>query len=237
MSDTVSNHSVYMITDPEQIEQAKALMIDIFGERDYFEKLFACNTDKRIFAMSDNGNICACAVLYTYERIGYVYSMCVSHSHRGRGFFKSLCKYIIRFGRFGYDRIFLVPADAGLFASYKKLGFDTVLSSKLYDIHDCDCEPTLISDDFYTAYSQSVDFVIDREVLELHFMFSSDRPAKVFKNGKFIGYGAVSSDHKLISVYPLNSDIYIQYTKKENIALSIDYTERLEKFTDGVYID
>ncbi len=236
MNVTDSNFHVSVLSSPEETESAKSLLVRVFGYPDYMSRLFGLQIRKTVFGVFSDSELCACTLLFTSDRVGYVYAMCVSPEHRGKGMFKLLCSHITEYGKARYDRIFLVPATERLFSSYRSMGFEKVLYRKLYDTAHLKIINTEYSREFYSSYAENVDFAAEYELLKLHFEFSADRPVSIFKFGVLIGFGVVSANGKLISAYPFSGQ-NIEYTGKEKTALSIDYTPNLEMFTDGVYID
>ncbi len=236
MSVTESNYSVSVLTNRHELDEAKNVIASVFDCADYANELFALPEKFTVFAIRTNDIICSCAMLFESERYAYLYSMCVLPEYRGNGMFRTLCTHISKYGEGRYDRLFLVPADRRLFDTYKKLGYTTELSRRIYSTSGLDALPIGITDGFYEAYRHSVGFIIDRPLLELYFKHSTDKPVKIMRDGVCYGYGVLSDAAVLKAVYRLHGAVDIEF-EKETFALSIDYTPTLEKFTDGVYID
>ncbi len=236
MSVTASNYSVSVLTDRDDLNEAKNIIASVFDCAEYADELFALPVKFTVFAIRTDGIVCSCAMLFESGRYAYLYSMCVLPEYRGHGMFRTLCTYMAKYGEGRYDRLFLVPADGRLFDTYKKLGYTTELSRRVYSTEGLDITPVDLSDDFYKIYRHSVGFIIDRPLLELYFKHSTDKPVKIIRGGVCYGYGVLSSSGILKAVYRLHGAVDIEF-EKETFALSIVYTPALEKFTDGVYID
>ncbi len=233
MNDTVSK----ICTDQRDITAVKKVISHVFGCNDYMDAFFELPINKTVFAYMNRDAVYSCGILISSGRYGYVYSVCVPEEHRGKGYFRSICGDIIQYGSDKYDRIFLVPSSESLFAPYSAFGFDKALFRKSYDCNGLTFVSCGVNDNFYSIYSECVDFVIDKCLLELYLKYSGYEAIAVFRAGILIGFGIADRSPCLKSFYPLCNDCGVTVTGSVKIALSVDYISGLTNITDGIYID
>ncbi len=232
MNATVSR----ICTDECDISRVKSIISETFDCKTFMEEFFDLNISKSVFAVGEE-EICACGILITSGTTGYLYAVCVALQHRKKGYFKQLCRDIIEYGADKYERIFLVPSSDDLFRTYMSFGFSTELFCECYDTSASEFVRCDFDYDFYNSYSERVDFVIGYDLLKLYLKYSDHHTVHVKTNGNLIGYGIVDERNTLLSFYPLNGKKLLPHSNFKRIALSIDYNNSLEKFTDGVYIN
>ena len=112
------------------IPMLRDLWQDAFGDSEQFLDMFfdtAFNSN-RALCITDNNSLCA--ALYWFDcthqgqRIAYIYAVATAKAHRGKGLCRTLTDHTQNIlTQQGYAGAILVPAQAGLFDMYKKLGY------------------------------------------------------------------------------------------------------------------
>lgn len=115
----------------QQVPLLWELWKEAFGDEDEYLEIFyskAFAPERSICAISDDGR--AVAALYWFdctlrgEKIAYIFGVAVSESCRGQGYCRRMmeaaCQHL---AADGYHGAVLVPARAGLYPMYEKLGF------------------------------------------------------------------------------------------------------------------
>ena len=115
---------------PNDVGELKELWKEAFGDTDDFIDLFFS------LAFSPEHSLCVyegsslAAGLYWFdaylanEKVAYIYGVATKKTHRSKGFSTALLKEAHRqLKNSGYSAAILVPADAGLFGFYGRLGY------------------------------------------------------------------------------------------------------------------
>lgn len=112
------------------IPKLKEIWKEAFGDTDDFIDLFFSMAFSKSSSLCVYDNDFLAASLYWFdgyvgnEKAAYIYGVATKKAHRGRGFSSALIKRTHELlAKKGYQVSVLVPADAGLFNFYRRLGY------------------------------------------------------------------------------------------------------------------
>lgn len=115
---------------PAQISQLLTLWKGAFGDYDGFWELFLGSgfAADRCRVLTAEGHICAALCwfdcLFRGQKTAYLYAVVTDPAYRGRGLCRALLEQVHdELRRAGYAAAVLVPAEEGLRAMYRKLGY------------------------------------------------------------------------------------------------------------------
>lgn len=128
-------------------EDIIALWNEAFGDSREYIEFFLCECPDIVCLGDTEGGRLASMLFLLNGNIGqypckYLYAACTLKQFRGRGLMGELIEYAKKYCvEAGFDFIFLVPGEEGLYSYYKKFGFEPKFQKSVYNF-------TLNSGDF-----------------------------------------------------------------------------------------
>lgn len=219
-----------------EYDSLKALWLKCFDDSaDVVERFFeyGVTPENVIGAFTDNK---AVSVLYMVEseianngvsyKALYIYAVCTDPDYRGKGLMKKCFDFLFGLAKErGVDYLFLVPADAGLFDMYEKLGFRNGF---------CCSEKSVCSAD-YQGEKQSFETLVFDEYKAIRHNATNVTLASLSKSG-FKGFLSPGSDRvrairvdNSYAVYEIEEDSVIVHelfgNEKEVLKIIFDLTK------------